>query len=344
MDAFYASVEQRDRPELRGKPLIVGWTPEARGVVVSASYEARRYGIRSAMSAHRAVRLCPDLVIVPARMTRYKEIHLRLMALFREVTDCVEPLALDEAFLDVTTNHWGEPLAMKVAERLRRSIREELGLTASAGVGPNKFIAKLASDLRKPDGLVVIAPERVTSFVEKLPVEKLWGVGPATMHKLHRYQIRTTADVRACPPSLLEKLLGSYAPFLIRLAHGEDARPVSPHRAPKSRGSETTFQKDVTDLKTLNQTLDELAEDVAHSLERVKRRARTLTLKVRYHDFKTVTRSRTPDRPVGSASELSELARALLGATRAGCVPIRLIGVQVSSLVDIYDDQLPLFE
>src|SRR5213595_427342 len=248
MDAFYASVEQRDNPALRGQPVAVGGRPDSRGVVAAASYEARAFGVRSAMSMARAVRLCPDLVIVRPDFARYKAASNAVFTIFREVTPLVEPLSLDEAYLDVTENAWGEPLATSVAKRLKLRIRADTGLTASAGVAPNKFLAKIASGWKKPDGLTVISPDRVEPFLQKLPVDALWGVGPVTAKKLRARGIERLVDVRSADPQLLRETVGSLADWLRQLANGVDERPVVPHREAKSSGTENTYQEDLTDL------------------------------------------------------------------------------------------------
>src|SRR2546425_1211069 len=233
MDAFYASVEQRDRPELRGMPVAVGGSPDARGVVAAASYEARRFGVRSAIPMSRAVRLCPELAIVPADFAKYRAVSRQIAAIFRSITPLVEPLSLDEAYLDVTENAWDETLGVSVARRLKAEIREATGLTASAGVAPNKFLAKIASAWRKPDGLTVIAPERVERFLQKLPVDALWGVGPVTATRLRERGIERLVDVRAADPALLREAVGSLTDWLLQLAAGEDDRPVEPNRPSK---------------------------------------------------------------------------------------------------------------
>jgi DNA polymerase-4 len=240
MDAFYASVEQRDNPSLRGKPLAVGGQPNRRGVVAAASYEARTFGVRSAMSMAKAVKLCPSLVIVPPDFARYKAASTTIFNIYREVTPLVEPLSLDEAYLDVTQNSWDEPLAMTVAKRLKARIREATGLTASAGVAPNKFLAKIASGWKKPDGLTVIAPDRVEPFLQRLPVDALWGVGPVTAKRLRERGITRLVDVRAIDDHALREAVGSMAEWLKQLANGIDLRPVVADYEPKSSGSENT--------------------------------------------------------------------------------------------------------
>ncbi len=328
MDAFYASVEQRDDPSLRGKPLAVGGQPNRRGVVAAASYEARAFGVHSAISMARAVRLCPSLVIVPPDFARYKAASNIIFGLYREVTPLVEPLSLDEAFLDVTENAWGEPLATEVARRLKKRILEETRLTASAGVAPNKFLAKIASGWKKPDGLTVISPERVEPFLRQLPVDALWGVGPVTARKLRAQGIERVVDVRAVDAQQLRAAVGSLADWLQQLAKGEDDRPVVPNREAKSSGSENTYPEDLTEIATIRH---EIAEMAAHAIGWLSRRqllARTVSIKVRYSDFTTITRSHSA---AASRAEPELIARAvqLLEKTDAGKRPIRLLGVSV---------------
>ena len=332
MDAFYASVESRDNPELRGKPLAVGGSPESRGVVAAASYEARKYGVRSAMPMARALRLCPELVIVPPDFARYREASEKVMAILHSATPLVEPLSLDEAYLDVTENRWGEPLAMNVALRIKETIRNELELTASAGVAPNKFLAKIASGWQKPDGLTVIAPERVETFLQKLPVEALWGVGPVTAKKLRAIGIERLVDIRTADKALLANAVGSLAEWLVELSHGRDNRPVEPNRETKSVSCETTYAKDLTDLREINQQIQLLAEDVAGELRRKGLRARTVTIKVRYNNFTTVTRSHTTEYFTDSRPDLMNRAQMLLERTDAGVRPVRLLGVGAHAL------------
>src|SRR5918995_5589946 len=293
MDAFYASVEQRDNPSLRGKPLAVGGRPNQRGVVAAASYEARAFGVRSAMSMAKAVQLCPSLEIVPPDFSRYKAASTTIFAIYREVTPLVEPLSLDEAYLDVTENNWNEPLAMTVAKRLKAAIRDATGLTASAGVAPNKFLAKIASGWKKPDGLTVIAPERVESFLQTLPVDALWGVGPVTAERLRERGIQKLVDVRTADPAVLREAVGSGVEWLRMLADGVDDREVEPDSEPKSSGSENTYASDLTDLVEIQTNIDEMARDAAGWLARKSLLCRTVTIKVRYSDFTTITRSHT---------------------------------------------------
>src|ERR1700704_2501081 len=258
MDAFYASVEQRDNPALRGKPLAVGGRPDRRGVVAAASYEARAFGVFSAMPMATAVRLCPSLVIVPPDFARYKAASNTVFAIFHEVTPLVEPLSLDEAYLDVTENAWGEALATAVARRLKQRIRDDTGLTAPAGPAPNKFLAKIASGWKKPDGLTVISPERVEPFLQQLQVDALWGVGPVTARKLRARGIQRLVDVRTPDPQTLRDAVGSLADWLRQLASGIDDRPVVPNREAKSSGSESTYPEDLVDLDAMRRELTEM--------------------------------------------------------------------------------------
>ena len=341
MDAFYASVEQRDRPSLRGKPLAVGGQPDQRGVVAAASYEARAFGVHSAMSMAKAVRLCPALVIVPPDFARYKTVSQTVFAIFREVTPLVEPLSLDEAYLDVTDNSWGEPLATTVARRLKARIQADTGLTASAGVAPNKFLAKIASGWKKPDGLTVISPDRIEPFLQQLPVDALWGVGPVTAGKLRARGIERLVDVRGADPQMLRDAVGSLAEWLRQLASGIDERPVEPHRETKSSGSENTFAQDVTDANIVRAEVGEMARDAARWLARRQMLARTVTIKVRYSDFTTITRSHTAT-PTRDLMAVTARAVVLLDKTDAGSRPVRLLGVSVHNFADDAPT-LPLF-
>jgi DNA polymerase-4 len=328
MDAFYASVEQRDNPSLRGQPIAVGGQPSSRGVVAAASYEARAFGVHSAMPMSRAVRLCPSLVIVPPDFGRYRTASNAVFAIFREVTPLVEPLSLDEAYLDVTENAWGEPLGTTVAKRLKARILEATGLTASAGVAPNKFLAKIASGWKKPDGLTVISPERVEPFLQQLPVDALWGVGPVTASKLRARGIEKLVDVRTAELTLLRETVGSLAEWLKQLANGVDDRPVVPNRQAKSSGSETTYAEDLTDISAIRHEITELASHAIGWLARKGLLARTVTIKVRYDDFTTITRSHTAP-PTRDEADLTARAVRLLEKTDAGSRPVRLLGVSV---------------
>jgi len=335
MDAFYASVEQRDDPALRGKPVAVGGRPETRGVVAAASYEARTFGVRSAMPMARAVRLCPQLMIVHPDFERYRQVSRQVMELLRACTPLVEPLSLDEAYLDVTENNWHEPLATNVAKRLKREIFESTRLTASAGVAPNKFLAKIASGYRKPDGLTVIAPERVESFLQDLPVEALWGVGPVTAKKLRAAGIEKLVQVRSADLELLRQTVGSLADWLRQLSYGDDPRPVTPDRESKSSSTENTYAEDLLDLAKIRDELDRMARENAEWLVRRKLEARTITIKVRYSaGFVTVTRSHTLSRPTADADVIASWAKDLLAKTDAGQRPVRLLGVRVAGLVE----------
>ncbi len=333
MDAFYASVEQRDDPSLRGKPVAVGGSPQGRGVVAACSYEARKFGVHSAMPMARALRACPDLVIVRPDFSKYRDASQRVMAILRSVTPLVEPLSLDEAYLDVTENSLNEPLAMEVAKYLKRRIHEETSLTASAGVAPNKFLAKIASGWKKPDGLTVIAPERVESFLQKLPVEALWGVGPVTAKKLRAIGIERLVDVRAADEEKLRRAVGSLADWLKRLSHGDDPRQVTPDRPWKSISAEDTYPEDLTDMKEMRAEIERLGRRVAASVAKKGLYARTVTIKVRYANFTTVTRSHTGELPTADARAIIERALALLDRTDAAQRPVRLLGVGTHGLL-----------
>jgi DNA polymerase-4 len=335
MDAFYASVEQRDDPSLRGRPVAVGGDPGGRGVVMAASYEARAFGVRSAMPTARAVRLCPELAIVRPDFRKYTDVSAQVFGIFRSVTNLVEPLSLDEAYLDVTENAWNEPLGVDVARRLKAEIRDATALTASAGVAPNKFLAKIASGWQKPDGLTVIAPDRVESFLRKLPVEALWGVGPVTARKLRAAGIERLVEVRAADPERLRAAVGGQVKWLRQLAAGIDPRPVEPNRERKSVGSENTFAEDLRDPEAIRAEVAEMSRHVAGWLRRRSMFARTVTLKVRYADFTTITRSHSREIGTHDEHDLVERAVALLERTEAGRRPVRLLGVSAHNLCHV---------
>jgi DNA polymerase-4 len=337
MDAFYASVEQRDNPALKGVPVAVGGSPEGRGVVAAASYEAREFGVRSAMPMARALRLCPKLVIVRPDFRTYRAISEEIRQIMRACTPLVEPLSLDEAYLDVTQNAWNEPLGREVALKLKKLIFDATGLTASAGVAPNKFLAKIASGWRKPDGLTVVAPERVEAFLQKLPVGALWGVGPVTEKKLKEIGIQRVVDVRSADPETLHRTVGSLAEWLRQLARGEDPREVTPDRPTKSISEESTYAQDLVELDVMRGELDSMARRVAADLERNSLTARTVTIKVRYPDFTTVTRSHTSEPATRDSAQLAQRAIALLDKTDAAHRSVRLLGVGAHALVE--DDE-----
>jgi DNA polymerase-4 len=333
MDAFYASVEQRDRPELRGRPVAVGGRPESRGVVAAASYEARRFGVRSAIPMARAIRLCPELEIVKPDFSKYRAVSQQVFNIFLSVTPLVEPLSLDEAYLDVTDNAWNEPLGVNVARRIKALILERTSLTASAGVAPNKFLAKIASAWQKPDGLTVIAPERMETFLQKLPVDALWGVGPVTAARLRERGIERLVDVRSADPAVLRDAVGSSADWLLQLALGIDDRLVEPNRPSKSSSSECTYSHDLVDIDRIREEVAEMARENAEWLEKSGLVARTVTIKVRYDDFTTVTRSDTRA-ATSNPDEIQERAVRLLAKTDAGKRPVRLLGAGVHNLED----------
>lgn len=340
MDAFFASVEQRDNPDLRGKPVVVGGSPESRGVVCAASYEARAFGVRSAMSCAKAYRLCPDAIFVSPNFSRYSEVSRQLRDIFLSVTDLVEPLSLDEAFLDVTENKLGEPLARNIAMWIKEEILGQTGLTASAGVGPNKLIAKLASDFKKPDGLVVIPPEKVLRFLAPLPVESIWGVGSVTKRKLNDHGFYTVQDLRRSTPTDLESFLGKYGPFLHSLAFGIDERPVLSEREPKSHGSETTFSYDISDPARLETTLLQHCQELSSMLQAHKREARTITVKMKFPSFRSITRSRTLARPTSDYDEISKTALELFRERDTAEEPaLRLLGLTVSGFGEMATPQ-----
>jgi DNA polymerase-4 len=335
MDAFYASVEQRDDPGIRGRPVAVGGSPQGRGVVAASSYEARAFGVRSAMPMARAVRLCPELVIVRPDFSKYKAVSEQVMGILRSCSDLVEPLSLDEAYVDVTENRWGIAYASLAAKELKRRIFEATGCTASAGVAPNKFLAKIASGWRKPDGLTVISPDRVEQFLQALPVDALWGVGPVTAKKLRALGIERVVDIRSFDFTRLHEELGSLADWLRQLSYGGDPRPVVPHRDAKSASSETTYASDLSDVDQMKAELARLARETAEWLARKQLAGRTVTIKVRYADFTTVTRSHTLSRPTSDADVISSWAAELLGRTQAGPRKVRLLGARVSGLSKI---------
>jgi len=333
MDAFYASVEQRDNPELRGKPVAVGGE-RARGVVAAASYEARKFGVHSALASVTAKRRCPDLIFVKPRFEIYKAVSAQIGDIFKSHTPLVEPLSLDEAYLDVTKNLKGIATATKIAKAIRAEIHAATGLTASAGVSYNKFLAKMASDQRKPDGLFVILPEEGEAFVESLPVGKFHGIGPATDAKMAKLGLRTGADLKAQSLEFLAKHFGKAGPHYYWISRGIDERKVKPNRIRKSIGAENTFADDIVALEAARAALQPIIEKVWRHCEKTKIRGRTLTLKAKYADFQQITRSRTRENAFTSQREIEDIAFALLQTLFPVAQGIRLLGVTLSSLDD----------
>ncbi len=332
MDAFFASIEQKDTPAFQGKPLIVGGRPETRGVVAACSYEARRFGVHSAMPCSQAIRLCPHAIFTKPRMDRYREISTQLMAIFRRFTPLVEPLSLDEAFLDVTTNNQNHPSATILAQKIRSEIFEELHLTASAGVSFNKFLAKVASDYKKPNGLTTIPPDKAVDFLSVLPIRRFFGVGKVTEKKMLRLGIKTGHDLRRMDKDTLICHFGKTGLFLYDIVRGIDNRPVEPTRERKSIGSETTLCCDTNDKNEIHTILSHLAEQIEYSLKKKQTGGYTLTLKVRYQDFTTITRSQTVQAPIYSSAGILSLVPGLLATTRVGAAKVRLLGLSISKL------------
>ena len=343
MDAFYASVEQRDNPDLRGRPVVVAWKGK-RGVVCAASYEARRFGVRSAMGATYAERLCPEAVFVPPDFTRYRAVSRAVRDIFSRHTDLIEPLSLDEAYLDVTENKTGLATATKVASMIRRQIGEELNLTASAGVAPNKFLAKIASDWKKPNGLFVIQPAEIEEFLTPLPVGRIPGVGKVTEERLTKLGLRTVGDVRSRALVDLQELFGRYGQRLYELARGIDNNPVEPNRPTQSISAEDTFETDVL-LAETEPMIRRLAEKAWVASRKETRIARTVVLKLKTAEFQILTRSLTPLTPPASCEELTGLALSL--RERVNLIPgqrFRLVGVGLSNFRDAADEaEPPLF-
>ncbi|HFE32687.1 MAG TPA: DNA polymerase IV [Gammaproteobacteria bacterium] len=331
MDAFYASVEIRERPELRGRPVAVGGSAEGRGVIAAASYAARQYGVRSAMPTSTALKRCPDLVLLPVRMSLYAGVSRQIQAIFARYTPLIEPLSLDEAFLDVSASERLFGPAAKIARRIKREVHEELGLVVSTGVAPNKFLAKIASDLGKPDGFVEVAADGVQAFLDPLPVSRLWGVGRVTGAALQQQGIHTIADLRRQPPETLRRQFGEHGQQLWRLAHGIDARPVVAEHEAKSISHETTFARDIDDPDTLRAVLLDLTEQVAWRLRRHGKRGRTVQLKLRFDDFRTVTRAHSLRQATDATQVIWHTVSRLLDRELAqGIPPLRLLGMGVS--------------
>ncbi len=346
MDAFYASVEQRDSPELRGKPVIVGGSASGRGVVSAASYEARKFGVHSAMPTSRAIRLCPSATIVKTRMSRYVEVSRQIREIFDRYTPVVEPLSLDEAFLDVngTAHLFGN--AMEIGRRIKSEILDELDLVASVGCAPNKFLAKLASDLEKPDGFTVIEPNRIMETIAPLPVSRLWGVGKVTMERFEKAKLYRFRDLQVLAVEQAEHLLGPrMGAHFWRLARGIDSRLVSGKREAKTLSHESTFHQDIEDRSILLARLIELCESVAERMRARQLRGRTVTVKIRFADFSTITRAHTLDQNTNSTQQIWQVAKGLLcGELPQACPAVRLIGVGVNNFDSIAPVQFELFD
>ncbi len=342
MDAFYASVEQRDNPNLQGKPVVVGGTPNSRGVASTCSYEARKYGIRSAMPLAEAERRCPQAIFLPVDIPKYYEVSQQIHRIFENYTPLVEPISLDEAFLDVTASLRLFGSAQMIALEIKNRIKEELKLTASVGLACNKFLAKLASDIQKPDGFVIINEEEIQAFLDPLPIERIWGVGPKTAEQLHKLNIRTIKDLKNIDEAFLRKKFGLSGSQLYYLARGIDKRPVEPGREAKSIGRETTFSEDLLDRETLQTYILGLSTDVGRKLRKGSFRAKTITLKVRLADFKTVSRSKTLESYTNLDQDIFREASLLFKDLQLK-QPIRLIGVSVRNLTS-GEIQQSLFE
>ena len=334
MDAFYASVEQRDNPKLRGKPVAVGGPPEKRGAVAAASYEARKYGIHSAMPSRTAVQRCPHLIFIKPRFDAYRAVSEQIREIFFDYTDLVEPLSLDEAYLDVTEDKRGIGSATLIAKEIKQRVKERVNLTASAGISINKFLAKIASDLDKPDGLSLIAPEQAEAFLEKLPIEEFHGVGPATAAKMKGLGIETGADLKGWKKERLVATFGKVGNYYYQVVRAQDNRPVNPNRIRKSIGAEKSFFEDLRKPEEMSAALAKIAEDVHQRLLKHERSGYTLTLKIKYNNYDTITRSRTLDSPIQAVEDILPLAQNLLDIHLTISRPVRLLGITLSNLSD----------
>jgi len=332
MDAFYASVEQRDEPRYRGMPLVVGGLPDQRGVVAAASYEAREYGIHSAMPSRTAIQRCPHLIFVSPRFDVYHSISEQIREIFYEYTELVEPLALDEAYLDVSTNKKEAPSATLIAREIKDHIFEQTGLTASAGISINKFLAKVASAINKPNGICLIPPDKAESFVEKLNIEKFHGIGPVTAERMRNLGIQTGADLKLWSEIELLRKFGKVGSYYYHIVRGRDDRPVVAHRIRKSIGAEESFADDLNGRDAILRALQEISETVKRRIDHTETSARTLTLKVKYGDYVQVTRSRTAIDPIREVADMMKLAVELLETTEVDTKAVRLLGITLSNL------------
>lgn len=340
MDAFYASVEQRDNVKYRGKPVIVGGAPDKRGVVAACSYEARKFGIHSAMPSSRAVRLCPDAIFIPPRFKVYRQVSEQIRQVFARYTDLIEPLSLDEAYLDVSGSEQCQGSATMIAKAIKRDIKQDTGLNASAGVSYNKFLAKIASDMDKPDGLYVITPEQGPAFVESLAIGKFHGIGKATEAKMKKLHIHNGRDLKQYSLEALCMHFGKAGNYYYNIARGIDERSVVSHRERKSLGTETTFTSDIDDIALILEKLELLAKQVAGYLDEKKLSARTVTIKVKYADFQQVTRSQSFENAINQFDDIRKILPQLLAKTDAGKRKVRLLGVTVSKLQAVNINQL----
>ncbi|EHQ28598.1 DNA polymerase IV [Mucilaginibacter paludis] len=336
MDAFYASVEQRDNEEYRGKPIVVGGPHEGRGgVVATASYEARKFGIRSAMPSKKALQLCPHAIFVRPRFAVYKEVSQQIREIFSRYTDLIEPLSLDEAYLDVTNDKLNIGSAIEIAKQIKQAIQDELRLTASAGVSINKFVAKIASDINKPNGLKFIGPSGIENFMELLPVEKFFGVGKVTAEKMKKMGLHTGADLKKLTEDEMHRHFGKAGRFYYQIVRGLDNREVQPHRETKSMGAEDTFAYDLTTLAEMNAELDKIAVTVANRLERYQLKGRTVTLKVKYSDFKQITRNQSSAAPIADLESITATAKQLLFTSFEEGQKVRLLGISLSNFGEV---------
>jgi DNA polymerase-4 len=336
MDAFYASVEQRDNPFYQGKPIVVGGVPEGRGgVVATCSYEARKFGIRSAMPSKKAQQLCPQVIFIRPRFDVYKQVSNQIREIFSRYTDLIEPLSLDEAYLDVTSDKLSIGSAIETAKQIKAAIRNELHLTASAGVSVNKFVAKIASDMNKPDGLTFIGPSKVESFIEHLPVEKFHGVGRVTAEKMKGMGLHTGADLKKLSETEMMRHFGKVGRFYFNIVRGIDERAVEPHRETKSVGAEDTFQEDLTSLEEMTAELDKIALVVHNRLVKHDLKGRTITLKIKYSDFRQITRNHSFAKPINDLQVIMETARQLLQSTDIVDIKVRLLGISVSNFGEL---------
>jgi len=344
MDAFFASVEQRNNPKLRGKPVIVGGMPNSRGVVATCSYEARKFGIHSAMPAYKAYKLCPKAIFIKPNFSIYMEASVEIKNIFKTYTDLIEPLSIDEAFLDVTNNKINEKSATVIAKDILKTIFAKTNLTASAGVSYNKFLAKIASDYKKPNGLTVITPNKAQDFIDKLPIGKFFGVGKVTEKKMNRLGIKLGSDIKKYTLSGLSKIFGNNAEYYYLICRGIDNRPVKTNRIRKSIGKENTFHKDLTSIEEMHKELLNLADSLSASLNRSNIYGKTITLKIKFHDFSSLTRSITSEIALQNASnEIYQFAKLLLSRIESNNKSVRLLGISISNFIEESSYIQPVF-